>query len=78
MGIVNTMKLSQVTGMVNRVKLKKMNIYFLSHVCGERMKLIHKITFSVQTCFLVWGHVDFGTILDLHKYDSTFWYTVKK
>jgi hypothetical protein len=29
------------------------NIYFLSHVCSKIMKLIHKITFSTQICFLV-------------------------
>jgi hypothetical protein len=29
------------------------NIYFPSHICIKSLKLIHTITFSVQTCFLM-------------------------
>lgn len=36
------------------------NMYFLSKI----MKLINKITFSEQTCFLVLGHTAFRIILD--------------
>jgi hypothetical protein len=34
------------------------NIYFLSHVYSN-MKLIHKISFSLQTCFPVQDHLAF-------------------
>jgi hypothetical protein len=76
MGIVKTMKMRQIIGMVKKVGLKSYfktennsinlkynmfsNIYFLSHICSMSKKLIHKITFSLQTCFLVWGHLTFG------------------
>jgi hypothetical protein len=47
------------------------NTYFLSYVCNNSMKPIHKINFFVQTCFLVQGNLIFGIIFHLGKYSST-------
>jgi hypothetical protein len=53
------------------------NIYFLLHVYSKVMKLIHKVTFSLQTCFLVQGPAAFR-IIHLRKFDRTLLYTVKR
>jgi hypothetical protein len=45
--------------------------YFLSNACSKIMNLIHKITFSVQTCFVVQGHLAFRIIFHLGKYSNT-------
>jgi hypothetical protein len=46
------------------------NIYFLSNVSLTSMKLIHKITFSMQIWFLAWGCLIFGIIFHSGKYGS--------
>jgi hypothetical protein len=45
--------------------------YFLLHAYGKIMKLIHKITLSVQTCFIVQGHLAFRIIFHLGKFSNT-------
>jgi hypothetical protein len=38
------------------------NVYFLSYDCNISTKLFHKIIFSVQTCFLVQGHITYCNV----------------
>jgi hypothetical protein len=40
------------------------SMHFLSHTYSKIMKLIHNITFSEQTCFLMLGHMAFRIISD--------------
>jgi hypothetical protein len=48
------------------------NTYFLSCVYSKVMILINKITFSVQTHFLMHGHLSSRIIFHSGKYCSTF------
>jgi hypothetical protein len=59
------------TNSINFTYSTSSNIYFLSRVCSKIMKLTHKITFSVQTCFLVLGHLAFRIISHSGKNSST-------
>jgi hypothetical protein len=45
------------------------NMYVLSHTYSRIMKLTNKITFSVQTPFLVQGRTAFRIIFNSDNYD---------
>jgi hypothetical protein len=47
------------------------NAYFLLHVCSKAMKLILTIIFSVETSFLVKGHLAFRIIFLSSKHGGT-------
>jgi hypothetical protein len=54
------------------------NTYFLLHVYGKIMKLIHKITFSMHICFSVQGGHTFTINFNSSKYGSILRSTVEK
>jgi hypothetical protein len=63
--------LKEETNSINVMYNMFSNIYILSNVSRKCTKLLHKITFFVQTWFLVWGCLIFGIIFHSRKYGST-------